>query len=291
MTIPENIAQLISLVNDSEIASIGRSLQFIVQLINDPNSTTRQLTAALEMDPPLTAKILKISNSAYYSARTPIDGIEKATVWLGYNTVREIALSQKASDFFQKSDKIGDYSRDTLWMQSLISAMLNKAIHRQEYGIRGDNAYVTGILHQLGILVFDQFKHEAFKEIVHDSMKEKQNFIVFEERYLGFNHPEFCALLLESWGIPQEVCEPIRYHHTPFNSPESFRKSSISLYLANSIHALNNGEFTDTPDFNEKLFEQALDKAKINFRALEILYNSVLEEIRKMEVSDCPENG
>ena len=89
--------------------------------------------------------------------------------------------------------------------------------------------------------------------------------------------------MLESWSIPQEVYGPIKYHHTPFNSPESFRRSSLSLFLANSIHSLNSDRFTDMPDLNNATFEKALERAKINYRSLEILYKDVLEEVERME--------
>ena len=275
--------ELLKEVNSSDIFSAGKTLHYIVELINSVDSSIFKIKSAIEVDPPLVAKILKVSNSAHYGVKSEINEIEKAIVWLGFNTVRDIALRQKTADMFQSEEKIFEYSRSELWKQNLLAAMVNRDIQRKELGQRGEHAYVSGLLHQLGIIVFEQFRKADFKKILEISHRQMQNIIDVEQEILGFNHAEFGTRMLESWKIAPEVSVPVRYYHTPLEAPFDFVKSTCSLFLAHSICHLNSDGFTDTPDFDERMFNTILDKTNINYRALQIIYDDTSEIITQMQ--------
>jgi len=278
----EQIQNIIRKVNDSEIASIKTVLIHIIDVLNNPDSTAKDLKNAIELDPPLTGKILRIANSAYYASRTKIDSLDKAIVWLGFSSVRELAVHQKTVEIFSGGAQVEGYSRENLWQHCIAVAQLVKSIYRKEFGERGEHAYITGILHQMGIIILDQFYPEAFREIATISARKEQNFAELERQTLGITHAEIGAAVLGHWGLPEDIVQPVLYHHSPTAAPMAVRKASMALFVADNMCQINEVGFTDSPVFNEPLFERCLDALKLNYKSLEALYNEVLEALLNM---------
>ena len=97
------INQLLQLVDNSDISSIKKIITGLVRIINDPRSTARDLTELIQIDPPLTAKVLRLANSAYYSAQDKISEITRAVIWVGYDAIKELAINQKVCEIFINS--------------------------------------------------------------------------------------------------------------------------------------------------------------------------------------------
>ena len=116
----------------------------------------------IEVDPPLTAKLLKLANSAFYGYPKTIGEVQEAIVCIGFEAVKELALSQKICELFKKNDLINNYSRISLWKHSLAVAVFSKLLYRREFAKSGENIYVAGLLHDIGHIIMDQFLHDKF---------------------------------------------------------------------------------------------------------------------------------
>ena len=100
----EKISKIIELVDKSEISSIQSVVSGVIDVINDPQSSAKDLKDIIEIDPPLTARVLKVANSAYYYSLRKISEIQHAVIWIGYDVVKEIALSQKICGAFDQDE-------------------------------------------------------------------------------------------------------------------------------------------------------------------------------------------
>ena len=202
----ESIQSLVDLVNSSHISSIRSSVNAIIRVINDPNSTVRELKEVILLDPPLAARVLKTANSAYYSrsfTRVFAD-IEQAIIWMGSEIIRELALSQKVCEVFNKDEKIEAYSRKSLWRHSIAVALMAKMIYRKEFGLKGENVYVSGLLHDIGIIAEDQFLSKDFRNALILSTNKKIDITRAEFQTLGYNHAEVGEAIIDSWGLPPQ---------------------------------------------------------------------------------------
>ena len=94
--------KLIQLVDNSELSSIKNIVTGLIRIINDPKSTARDLTDLIQIDPPLTAKVLRLANSAYYSPREKVSEITRAVIWVGYDAIKELAINQKVCEIFRR---------------------------------------------------------------------------------------------------------------------------------------------------------------------------------------------
>ena len=90
------IEKIVKMVNNSEIASVQNVVSGITRIINDPKSSAKDLKEIIQIDPPLTGKLLKLANSVYYSPRTKISEIQQAIIWVGYGRTQGVGIKAKS---------------------------------------------------------------------------------------------------------------------------------------------------------------------------------------------------
>lgn len=281
----QEINRLIALVNNSEISSIKKIVTQIISIINDPNSSAKDLKDIIEIDPPLSAKLLKLSNSAFYGYTKTINEIQEAIVCIGFDAVKELALSQKVCELFKKDDYFHGYSRISLWKHSVAVAMCSKLIYRREFRERGENMYVAGLLHDIGIIVLDQFQQEKFKAVLKKGRREKNNVATVETSEIGFNHADIGMGIARDWEFPDELVFGIGNHHNPEAIENGISKVISTIYLADYICQMRKIGYCDTPYANKTLFQKCILKLKIKEKALDFIVEEVEKEIKRMENS------
>lgn len=277
------IEELMRKVEDSDISSIKQTVTQILTIINNPKSSAKDLKDIIEVDPPLTAKLLKLANSAFYGYAKTISEIQEAIVCIGFEAVREIAVSQKVCELFQDDDYIHGYSRRSLWKHCVAVAICSKLLFRREFRERGDNIYVAGLLHDIGIIVIDQFLHDQFKEILKKTRSERNNLLVVEDSVLGFNHTDIGLAIAESWGFPDEMSKAIANHHNPNDLNAEYAKIVATMYIANYCVQNEVIGYGDAPYPDKLLLRKCLIKYHIKEKALALIVKEVKEEIIKME--------
>lgn len=282
----KEIEKIMEMVEKSDISSIKRTIIQILTIINDPHSSAKDLKNIIEVDPPLTAKLLKLANSAFYGYPKSINEIQEAIVCIGFDAVRELALSQKVCELFQDDDYIHGYSRIILWKHCVAVAVCSKLIFRREFRERGENIYVAGLLHDIGIIVIDQFLHEKFKEVLKRSRKERSNQIDLENELLGFDHTDIGLAIAEDWGFPDDIAKAISTHHDPGDLNDENGKIAATMYIANYIVQNEVIGYCDSPYPNKTLLQKCLIKFHLKEKALSLIMKEVKEEIKKMEQAD-----
>ena len=278
----EKLKKIVKMVNASQLSSIKSVVHGIVKIINDPKSNAKDLKEIVEIDPPLTGKVLRVANSTYYAPRTKIGEIMHAIVYIGFETLRELALNQKVCDIFKKGESFDGYSRSSLWKHSVAVALFGKMIYRREFRKKGENAYVTGLLHGIGIIVEDQFFQEDFNNALIRSRDEKKNLSTAEDEIFGFNHAKIGMEIANSWNLPQELVEAIGFHHDPDKASPANSKLVSTLYVADYLCQRNGIGFVDAPFENNTLFRECLEMLEIQPDSLDLIFTDVKQEIAEM---------
>ena len=279
----EKVNKIIELVDQSEISSIQSVVSGVIDVINDPQSSAKDLKDIIEIDPPLTAKVLKVANSAYYYHPRKISEIQYAIIWIGFDVLKEIALSQKVWEVFDKNDSIGGYSRILLWKHSVAVAVLGKMICRREFGERGDNAYAAGLLHDIGIIVEHQFLENDFRAILDKADLERKNLSKAEHDILGFTHTDIGKVLTEHWSFPEELVVAIGNHHNPDKVSQDFSKIALTLYVADYLCQERGIGYGDAPIRDSALFRKCLRRLDIKGYALDLIVKDMEQEVSIME--------
>jgi len=279
----EQLDKVIELVESSELASIKGTITGIVEIINNPRSNAKDLKEVIQVDPPLTAKVLRVANSAFYASPRKINEIDQAVIWIGFDMLKEIALSQKVCEIFKGEELNGSYSRGLLWKHSLAVALLAKMIYRREFGERGENAYAAGLMHDIGIIVEDQFYKPEFTEIISASEDSEVILSEKENEMFGYNHADLGQVLTSHWSLPADLVAAIGHHHNPQGVALDYAKLSKTLYIADCLtHEYDIG-FSGTVHYDEVNFRRYADNLELKSHALKSLVTSISDELKKME--------
>jgi len=162
-------------------------------------------------------------------------------------------------------------------------ALCSKLLFRREFRERGDNIYVAGLLHDIGIIVIDQFMHDQFKVILQKTRSEKNNQLAVENSLLGYNHTDIGLALAKSWGFPDEMTSAIVNHHCPNDLNSENAKIAATMYIANYCVQKEFVGYCDAPYPDKTLLQKCLIKYRIKEKALSLIIKEVKTEIKKME--------
>ncbi len=277
------LRKIVARVRTSEICSIRNIVSRVIKIINDPESTVMDLTEIIRIDPALTGKLLQLANSAYYAPQKKICEIQQAMIWVGFDTLKELAMRQKICEVFQGESPVQGFSRTLLWKHCVAVAMLGKMIFRREFGEKGEEIYAAGLLHDIGIIAMEQFCQNDFKKIINKTKNEGREQTAAEKEVLGFDHAEIGQAITDDWDLPQELFQIIGGHHTPETNPQEFLRIGSTLYVADYVCQQRHFGYQNTASPNEKRFKRCLRNLGLTSYALDLIFADVESEIHKME--------
>jgi putative nucleotidyltransferase with HDIG domain len=200
-----------------EIPSIPLVLIKIIQTLDADKSSAKELEELILHDPALSARILRLANSAFYSFRATVKTISHAITLLGMNLVTSLAIGINIFDTFAKGARSEAAHINKLWTHSCAVAVLVKEIWTRRSGIKeGEFAFLCGLLHDLGKVVFFKTYPGHYSSIFAVAKSETDPAIsAYELEYYGVDHATVGEMLAKQWGFPPELVSLIRRHHDP----------------------------------------------------------------------------
>lgn len=210
-----------------------KSVQRILELSRDINCPPKELVAVIEKDPVMTMKLLHILNSAYYSFPRQITSVGQSIVFLGLNTIKNMALSFAVIGALPQHNEAG-FDMQRYLMHSLLSASLARILCQKfnKDGTDPGDCNLAGLLHDFGKIVFAQSMPKDFRRALAYSAEHKVPLHVAEREVIGVDHSLVGAMLIERWQFPKNLIDAIRYHHAQ-NMPGSTLQ--CCLYMADQL--------------------------------------------------------
>ena len=212
----------------------------IIEICNNPKSTARNLAEIVKRDQALTARLLKIVNSAYYNFYRKISDINRAIVILGLEEVKNISLAACLIILYP-SRQSPYFNNDEYWRHAFGTAHITKSMAKFCPGLPPEDAFTMGLLHDFGKVLLDQNFGEIFDTILKIAATRKQPLHLVSRELIKINHADIGGLVGESWKLPIPLIKAIRYHHEPYLS---FEDTHVNLvHLANYFcHKYNIGK-------------------------------------------------
>jgi HD-like signal output (HDOD) protein/ActR/RegA family two-component response regulator len=208
----------------------------IVDKLQDPEIGVDDIGAIVAKDMAMTAKILKLVNSAFFGLGRQISSPAEAVTYLGMDTIKSLVLSIHAFSQFA-TVKVGTFSIDALWVHSQNTAGLAKEIARMEEAEQKlmDEAFVAGLLHDTGKLVLASNFLEQYDQVSQAGHNGSLALLTAEENTFGANHAEVGGYLLGLWGLPVPVVEAIALHHQPGMCPHQAFSPLTAVHVADAL--------------------------------------------------------
>ena len=195
--------------------------QVLVQLIDschDPECQLQALARIVDKDAAIGAKILQLANSAFIGARRTIVNLEQAIVYLGADTIRNLAISISVQQIFRRVETNGLLSIDRYWHHSYLSALLARNIATTVGHADPSEAYLAGLLHDIGkLLLWMAFPGRYAPLLLRGVRCHSGRLAFLEEEKLRINHCEAGAWLCTQWRLPSFLADALRYHHHPLD--------------------------------------------------------------------------
>ncbi|GAB4341532.1 MAG: HDOD domain-containing protein [Candidatus Abyssubacteria bacterium] len=221
-----------------EISTLPQVMARILDIITDENSSAADLADEIVKDKSLTAKILKMVNSAYYGFYREIVKVSDAVVVLGFNEIRRLSLAISVLDMFSRGDRAGHRMR--LWNHSLICAAMSDILDKQ-WRMNDKSAFTAGLLHDIGKAVLDQYFPDMFAAVLECMEAKSLSASEAEEELFGFDHADIGYWLSERWNLPVSLSDAIHHHHRPDAAqtvPKLARLVNIADHFANEFTRL-----------------------------------------------------
>ena len=222
------------IVNLKNLPTLPHILLKLIDACNEENGGSKEISAIIEKDPSLSIKILRMVNSAYNGLPYTVINIRQAVMILGINAIRNIAICTSVHEVFNHGKERTGFNLKLFWWHSLKCAVLSKLIAKKiAYG-DPDEAFLSGLLHDIGRMVLWINFPEQYAALW-ETFQDEPDLLLDGEMRLVATHCSIGAWLVHQWKLPASMADAISHHHESkseiFNAPPLVR----IVYAANAL--------------------------------------------------------
>ena len=214
------------LAKAENVPPLPEAARQLIAVTGKDSATAAEVTARIKSDQGLASKVLKLINSPFYGVRGEIASIDRATILLGFHSVRNIAMALSIDSFFQKPFHMYKTTGKDMWLHSYKIACVCQGIAK-ELDLDQDALYMAGLMHDIGKVVMTDF---LVQEV--SSLEDEKN-------QLGLDHAEVGAIILNKWNVSQGVNLAVKNHH---NIASGSIYGKVVFYADKLDHEKDNAE-------------------------------------------------
>ncbi|MCC6501690.1 MAG: HDOD domain-containing protein [Deltaproteobacteria bacterium] len=184
-----------------ELPVLPATTQKVLGIMADPDVSIEKIKRLISTDPALTAKILKVANSAFYGSYRNIQNLSQAILRLGLNAVRNMVVATSMKNVYKRYG----LAEKLLWEQMIGSALASSVIARHTRLVDPEDAFIGGLLHDIGKVVVNNEFPEKFAKVMERVYNEQVTFDTAERDLFEFSQREVGAFVVKKWGFPENL--------------------------------------------------------------------------------------
>jgi len=181
----------------------------VMQMMEDMKTTADDLAKAVAADPAVAARVMKISNSAFYGCQRQIQTLSSAIVVLGYNTLKSLVVAASVKQVY----KPFGLTEQMLWEHSFGAALAARIIASKTKIVNEEEAFLAGLFHDIGKIIMNNLDHDKFHELMQRCYNEDIPFSEAEKDSFPFTHDEVGAFVIKKWNFPEVLTTAVLRHH------------------------------------------------------------------------------
>jgi len=247
-----------------EIGSLPQSLASVLRIMDDPDTDAQKIAKVISRDVSLTARVLKMVNSAQYGRTRQVTKISEAVAVMGLNSIKMLTLSSSVFGMIPDKKLLEKCDLKRIWRHLIETAINAKNIAEEVNYRESEEAFVAGILHDIGIILLLMNFKDDYIDII-EKMKEKnRSLIALEKDTFGFTHSDLGAEMVEVWKLPSRLVYVIQNHHT-IGGPCIIKDDSTLNNIVMLADRLTSGPFDGYfPDVEENIKSIYNTQQKLN---------------------------
>ncbi|PID44619.1 MAG: hypothetical protein CSB48_01300 [Proteobacteria bacterium] len=259
-------------LNVGRLPSLPGVLIEMLQACQSGNANFQTISTIVSQDVTISARALSLANSSFYFRGQKITSLERALLVLGTETMKTIVITASIQQFFSSFNSRHNSYLKSMWQQSLTCAMLSRSLAEMTGYPQPEEAYLTGLLHNIGELILDTNYPDDFLAVLDNLKTTQRNQVELENELFLTNHCDIGAWLVDKWQLNEFSSDAIRYHHAPLDKVLDAHHLVKILYAASkfserdSIDCLENFEATDklfglTASLTQEIVVKATEKS------------------------------
>lgn len=211
----------------ADLPVLPATAQKVMRLMSDPDVSIEKIKRIISTDPGLTARVLKIANSAFYGGHRNIQNLTQAILRLGLNSVRNTVVATSMKNVYKRFG----LSEKLLWEQTLGSAIVASIIARHTRLADPEDAFIAGLLHDVGKVLLNNEYQEQFAMVMERIYNDSVTYQLAEKEVFDFSQREVGALVVRKWGFPESIEMLLRH----FDNPNELSKDRTLYNLVTII--------------------------------------------------------
>jgi len=217
-----------------QLSSLPAVAQRILQVADNDESNATDLLEVVGQDPTLSIRILRTVNSSIFGIPNEVADLKTAISMLGFVEVRNLAMTVYVARLCEDSSSYRSFSREALWKHMVAVGTIARMLAKIYRRVEPEEAYVAGLLHDVGMLLIDQYMHSAFCKVI-DLVTDGAEVTGAERKILTFDHTDLGAYVARKSNFPTRVVDAIHYHHRPDDCTSSGKALLNIVTLANYL--------------------------------------------------------
>lgn len=203
----------------------------VTEMLEDPRTNATDLGNVISRDTSLTARLLKIVNSAYYGFQSRIETVTRAITIIGLRELRGLVLAASAIEAFSKiPNELLNMAH--FWRHSVYCGVVGQILAKECHVLHGERLFIAGLLHDIGKLIICHRLPDQAQEIMEKTIVENRLDFEVEKEVLGFDHTDIGGMLLSEWNMPDSLREAVQFHHDPHGAQEAVLDACL-VHIAN----------------------------------------------------------
>ncbi len=248
------------------------------KMISDDKCSMEEFEEIIKMDPTLVIRILRLVNSPYYALREKVKSISQALLFIGMNNLRNMVALEAVKAIFRNTHETEGFSRSNLWLHCAAVSICGQMVSERIFGKNGEDAFLCGILHDVGMIVEDQVAPEIFSRIVRDYQSSYGSFVQYENDVIGTDHCKIGYLLAQDWKLSLEIQDGIKRHHT---YTEAITPSSMAGIIQIAEYLVARLNMTAFPSMKYSLSDSIKEHIRETIEEYRVLSNDLPQEIAR----------
>ncbi|MEN8258726.1 MAG: HDOD domain-containing protein [Thermodesulfobacteriota bacterium] len=258
----------------------------LLEVASRENHDLRDIVQVIKCDAALSAKTLKLVNSAAFALQSRVSNIDRAISYIGENYLVSLAMNEAAGMIYD-CDLAGYEGREgELWDHNLLTALASKKVAEfSKESINGNVAFTCGLLHDLGKAIISSFLEGTPAEVLESLERgEVHDYASAEEKILGMDHTQAGHALAEHWQLPEPIPSAIRFHHEPHQADKEYHALVYAVHLGDMI-AMMTGKGTGADAMRYQLDPDYIDLIDLNEDDLAMIILEIDNEFSKLQKS------
>jgi putative nucleotidyltransferase with HDIG domain len=275
---PPSIKAMVQAIPRS-LGAYGPVLCEIEQALDSPQCSLSAMGDAIQKDPDLTARLLRLANSSFYGFANRLSTVSEAVGLVGIQQIQDMIVASSVLEQF-KGVPDSLVNKHSFWQHSLAVGIAARLLAMERCLPKPDKFFVAGLLHDVGRLVLLSQAAEWAQQVFELYQRERILLRDAEEKILGYDHQQIAAELLQSWSYPAVLVQAVAFHHVPENSIAQTDAAVVHVadHLINALGIGSSGEHFIPP-----LSEKAWATLGIGTEPLAGIVDAVDEQILAVE--------